>query len=329
MAEPRDTACRDALHCVRSQCARVAEMADHVRIHHDRVPAYAKRLLGLMPPTPMLDRDTHFAGNTEETAAFFVCLDAINFGSGYFPYLRKRNGMSGYFTIASALTDQFRSQGALTAMQLASATPEFCAEVFGQSLENTVIAKLMTAFAQSWRDLGDDLIRRFAGSFNALIESAGHSAAALVALLNEQPMFRDIADYKDLEVPFYKRSQLLASDLALAFQNSGLGRFDDLDQLTIFSDNLVPHVLRLDGILEYEHALQQCIDHEELIPAGSAQEIEIRACSVTAVEEICEAASDNGMHFTSRDLDQILWHRGQDPTYKRTAKRHRTRSIFY
>ncbi|MEZ5167114.1 MAG: hypothetical protein R2695_11730 [Acidimicrobiales bacterium] len=32
-----------------------------------------------------------------------LSLDAINFGSGYFPYLRKRPGMSGYHTVASSL----------------------------------------------------------------------------------------------------------------------------------------------------------------------------------------------------------------------------------
>ena len=39
---------------------------------------------------------------------------------------------------------------------------------------------------------------------------------------------------------FYKRAQIVASDLALA----GVAEFDDLDRLTIFADNLVPHVLR-------------------------------------------------------------------------------------
>ncbi len=38
---------------------------------------------------------------------------------------------------------------------------------------------------------------------------------------------------------FYKRAQIVASDLALA----GVARFADLDRLTIFADNLVPHVL--------------------------------------------------------------------------------------
>ena len=55
-----------------------------------------------------------------------------------------------------------------------------------------------------------------------------------------------------MDVPFYKRAQLTAADLSLAFDGKGLGSFEDLDQLTIFADNLVPHVLRVDKVLLYE-----------------------------------------------------------------------------
>ena len=44
---------------------------------------------------------------------FTLTLDAINFGSGWFPTLRKRPGCSGYFTVAWALTDRFRADGAV------------------------------------------------------------------------------------------------------------------------------------------------------------------------------------------------------------------------
>ena len=53
---------------------------------------------------------------------------------------------------------------------------------------------------------------------------------------------------------YYERAQLAAADLSLAFDGRGLGRFDDLQNLTIFADNLVPHVLRVDNILIYPEA---------------------------------------------------------------------------
>ena len=69
------------------------------------------------------------------------------------------------------------------------------------------------------------------------------------------PFFRDTG--------FYKRAQIVPADLALA----GVAEFHDLDRLTIFADNLVPHVLRVDGVLRYDPELAARIDAGELHPA--------------------------------------------------------------
>ena len=97
----------------------------------------------------------------------------------------------------------------------------------------------------------------------------------------------------------------------------------------MFADNLVPHVLRIDGILAYDPELASRIDREELIPAHSPEEIEIRACAVHAVERMVQALRDKGENATAMFLDYLLWNRGQDPYFKNIAPRHRTRTVFY
>jgi len=314
---------------IRAGCRQVTDRARHVRIVRERIPEHISPLLSEPLHVPRLDTVSHFVGDEEATIAFFMTLAAVNFGSGYFPHLQKRSGMSGYYTMATALTERFRSQGPFTASELASISERDCAELFGQDAANSVITELMSTFAKAWNDLGDDLIARFGSSFSHCIEAADHSAARLVEILAKQRLFRDISQYHGIEVPFFKRSQLLASDLSLALDGRGLGQFDDLDQLTIFADNLVPHVLRLEGILEYSESLNQDIDAECLIPAGSDEEIEIRACCVYAVELMIETAAESGVNWTARDVDQVLWHQGQTPRYKKSDKRHRTRTPFY
>ncbi len=49
----------------------------------------------------------------------------------------------------------------------------------------------------------------------------------------------------------------------------GVIKPDDLGGLTMFADNLVPHVLRLDGILRLHPGLVARIDRGELIEHGS------------------------------------------------------------
>ncbi len=314
---------------IRTACAEVAARAVAVRIDEAQLARYAAEL---PPPSaaPGIDPDRHRLGRGEETVAFFLTLDAINFGSGWFPHLRKRPGMSGYFTVASSLTDAYAARGGpLPAAELAEITPRACAEIFSQEPGAEPVAELMRLFARALNDLGRLLLTRYDGRFGALVEEAGGSAARLVALLAEMPFYRDVSRYGDLEVPFYKRAQLTAADLALAFDGVGPGRFTDLDRLTIFADNLVPHVLRLDGVLVYDEGVAARIDAEALLPAGSPVEVEIRACAVHAVELLGAERARLGRPTTSMALDYRLWTRGQQPEYKRAKPRHRTRTVFY
>ena len=319
---------RDVFDEIRDACRSVAANARSVRVEEERISAYARSLERntVQPPDPDVKR--HYVGDQETTTAYFVTLDAVNFGSGYFPHLRKKPGMSGYYTIASTLADRFRREGPLRATELVAITAADCAALFGQQDAEGPICELMALYARSWNDLGSDLVERFEGWFTCLITAAGNSAARLVELLRGQPMFRDQTVYRGAVVPFYKRAQILVSDLALALDGLGLGRFDDLRRLTIFADNLVPHVLRLDGVLTYDRNLLDRIERGDLLAAGSEEEIEIRACAVHAVELVAENLRRAGAPITSRELDILLWTRGQLPEYK-AQPRHRTRTPFY
>jgi hypothetical protein len=117
---------------------------------------------------------------------------------------------------------------------------------------------------------------------------------------------------------FYKRAQIAGSDLELA----GVASFGDIDRLTIFADNLVPHVLRCDGALVYDERLAAHIDSGRRLRPGP-QEREIRACAVHACALLAERTG-----MTERDIDNALWTRGGTPQYK-AVPRHRCRTIFY
>lgn len=99
-------------------------------------------------------------------------------------------------------------------------------------------------------------------------------------------------------MPFYKRAQLATADIARA----GVVELQDLDHLTAFADNLVPHVLRLDGVLRLDPGLTARIEAGERLVHGSPEEVELRACAVHAVE-----------------IDSALWNRGCEPRSRNTA----------
>jgi Potential Queuosine, Q, salvage protein family len=115
---------------------------------------------------------------------------------------------------------------------------------------------------------------------------------------------------------FYKRAQIAGNDLVLA----GVAGFADVDRLTVFADNLLPHVLRTEGVLHYAPELAARVDAGEELPAGGEQERELRACAVHACEGI---AARFGV--PPRTLDNWLWNRGRGLP----GRPHRTRTVFY
>ncbi|MCU1449045.1 MAG: hypothetical protein JWP02_1215 [Acidimicrobiales bacterium] len=249
------------------------------------------------------------------TVEYALTFNAVNFGSGWHPHLIKLPGCSGNVTLQRRLRGRFDAEGPFTAIELSGLTPDACALVFGQELRPPV-DELMGQFARSLNDLGRFLLARFDGSFTALVAGAGGSAARLVELLLEMPMYRDVASYRGRSVPFLKRAQLTASDL---------GGFEDLDRLTLFADNLVPHVLRLEGALVFDDGLLARIDAGDLLASGGQAETEMRAMAVHAAELMVGTL---GGSLTARELDGRLWHLGQEARFK-AVPRPRVRSLFY
>jgi hypothetical protein len=319
----------DVLAAIRAACARVAADASHVRIDHDRIEQWADEFVpGSGDGADEADPGRTRHGDDEATAAFVIALDAINFGSGYFPFIRKRPGMSGYFTIATSLRDYVDATGPLTATRLRRITPADCSQIFGQELDGGLMEELMVHFATALVDVGTAVDADHGGTFTGLVTSAGGSASRLVATLDRIGYFHDVASYRGFEVPIYKRAQIAAHDLAGAFVGEGLGRFDDLDRLTMFADNLVPHVLRVDGVLAFSPDLLARIEAVEDITSGSEPEVEIRACGLHAVELLLAELRARGHDLTAGRLDAILWTRGGRPGYK-AVPRHRTRCVYY
>lgn len=324
---------------VRTSCARIATAARSVRIDLEA----AAEVQPVDPPA--LDPERHYLdGDPADVADYMLALDAINFGSGWFPTLRKRTcegkPVSGYFTVSWALADHVRAHGPPTSEWMAQVGTSEIATILGQDPSN----ELMSLYAQALRSLGrflasapyrptksnkaarpylpsesnqtvgpDLSARRDRPARRALdlVAESGGSAERLAKMLAQgMAMFDDQG--------FYKRAQIVANDLALA----GVAEFHDLNRLTIFADNLVPHVLRCDGVLVYDEALAAHIDGGEQLPLGGAER-EIRACAVHACELISKRTG-----VPARTLDTWLWTHGQAPEYK-LRPRHRCRTVFY
>jgi hypothetical protein len=269
---------------VRRHCAAIAAHAQHVRID----PAAAVPEGGIAGLDPGLH---YLGGSPDEIARYVLILDALNFGSGWFAELGTSTD-----ELTARLTAHADAEGPWTAAQLRAAT---AAEV-GAVLGLDPLHELTPLYARALNQLGAWL------GHGPL--ALGGSAEAFAERLTAMPFFADVG--------FYKRAQITAHDLFLA----GVADYPDIDRLTVFADNLVPHVLRHYGALVYDDALAAHVDAGEELAQGSREELEIRACALHACEGLAAAFG-----VPAALLDNWLWNRGADIP----GRPHVTRTVYY
>ena len=169
-----------------------------VRIDHDALERYARELPAESPPTPDLE-----GADDETRAAFSLQLNAINFGSGWFPTIRKPEGLSG-LPDDGGRPARPRPMDGCRSCRPSRATRS--RDTFGQDPEHP----LMGHFTRHLNELGE----RVDGSFLAF--ARGHdSVEHLATTLATWPTWRDVSPYPSGDVPLFKRAQIAAGDLAL------------------------------------------------------------------------------------------------------------------
>lgn len=278
----------------------------------------------------------HFFDGTERTVNWMLLLDALNFcfwGEKNQPRWQidyQGEVVNGYWAEAASLRRAVDEQKPLwDARYLYNMSREELASIFRGLSDSEPGIPLLEERLRITREVGQVLLEHFDGQFSRLIEQAHQSGTALaLALARHFSSFRDIALFENQEVRFFKRAQICVADLYSAFQGKSWGTFTDLDQLTIFADYKLPQVLRHYGALIYHPDLAKKIDEQMLLTAGSIEEVEIRAATIWASEllrrEIVQLTEQT---INAAEIDQLLWHLGQDATAMRPY--HRVYTIYY
>uniref|UniRef100_A0A060SZL4 Queuosine 5'-phosphate N-glycosylase/hydrolase n=1 Tax=Blastobotrys adeninivorans TaxID=409370 RepID=A0A060SZL4_BLAAD len=173
-------------------------------------------------------------------------------------------------------------------------------------------------------------------SFAELIPLAQQSATRLVELLSDKfPSFNDTSMYHGHKVYIFKRVQIFVADLWACFRGQGYGQFTDIDEITMFADYRVPQILHSLGCLKYSPQLQTRLLEHHLIPHGDPDEVELRACSIWAVELMLKQilTIDPGATVNAILIDFYLWDTAKQIQSKQGGQWaipcHRTRSIYY
>ena len=313
-----------------SSTKKVVEQAQSVSLNQEKIADLAKR--GSLHTIPNWDKGRHFCDGTAQTAQWLFVLDSLNFsfwgetGKDRWTVLWDGEAVKGYWALACSLNQAMRKGVRVTdAKFLENIDAAGLKDIFN----GTGDIPMMPERVRVLNEIGTVLQKQYDGSFANLLEEAGPLVERVVHLVvNNFPCFDDRANYEGDSVYFFKRAQILVSDIWGAFEGKGLGGFKDMNRLTAFADYKLPQVLRALGILQYNPELASCIDALKELASGSRQEIEIRAATVTAVEELARCLAANGNELPAFAIDWWLWEISHEASYERLPH-HRTRSIFY
>ncbi len=320
---------------VRDSCRRVNSTARHVRIDLDALEAFAETIVNkdstdLMRGVEWDACGWHYDLDAKEggplTCQYVFLMDALNFCFWPTPGLE-------YDTLALSLKHQLEADPhAFDALRLANMNAETLASWFPSELPMPQIEERVLRV----QELGWALHEYFEGLAANMVNMATGSAVRLVQLLLQYiPGFRDTSIYKGRLVHLYKRVQICVGDVWAAYGRHTSSwsdkhhfYFRDIDQLTMFADYRVPQILRAVRVLHYAPELASAVDTGMEVACGSEQEVEIRACTVVAVDLLQQAISRRGLSLLVLEVDWLLWQRGE-ALKDELLPHHKTSTIFY
>jgi hypothetical protein len=186
--------------------------------------------------------------------------------------------------------------------------------------------QLLDERARILREVGAVLADRYEGRFSNVFAAAGSCERFLELLTGGFPRFDDRATHDGADVRFWKLAQLSVWILEATLP-AGTG-FADLDRLTAFADYIVPAALRVLGITRYTDELEDAVRSGRPIEAGSPWEVEIRAHTIVACDELTRRVNElrpPELQVIVPQVDARLW----VPFHRTHYPHHLTRTIFY
>lgn len=176
--------------------------------------------------------------------------------------------------------------------------------------------------------IGKALVEKYNGHFHTAFRDCKKDALSVLTLVSEFEGFDDVPLYEGKKIPFYKKAQVVVSDLDELLKTTSGSGLQGMELLPGHADYKIPAQLRMLGILRYDDDLSQIVDSLIEIPAGSALEVEIRANQLWAIHKIVDDLKAKYPTMNASTLNGILWVQSQ--TKKENEKPyHRTKTVYY
>mgnify|MGYP004705640913 CR=1 FL=1 len=279
--------------------------------------------------------------NTPGVVDWIFTIDTLNFSfwsdEPKFEVKYQGNNYTGYWSLVAAINRALDENIPITCPMF-WCTDEFNMELIRKIFrsENEASAPLLEERFNVLREAGEALKKSGFKSFEDVLRSLNssnpRSALAVVDWVTSNiGSYDDTALYKNVKVYIYKRAQILVGDIWACFHGTGFGEFEDINEITMFADYRVPQILYANNCIEYSPHFHDKIQKKVMMESGSCEEVEIRECSIWAVELIVNELNNLGVNINAVLADFYLWDTAKEKEKENTRiiECHRVRSVFY
>ncbi|XP_019878710.2 queuosine salvage protein [Aethina tumida] len=294
----------------------IAELSTFVKIKKDGITKLGDEIVeeidsGRLTPGNFSQVDVHPNSNDPWALDWLFIVDTLNFCFWHHEHEEgwKVEGYTGYFALCAAINRALKENVDILNPNFYSTITEAQLRKILRS-DTKVDVPLLSERIACLHEVGHVLLEKFDGSFKNVVKQADNSAENLLNLIvNNFKCFKDEADYKGHKVAIYKRAQILVGDIWACFKNKDIGHFKDIEVISMFADYRVPQTLLWYNILEYSEELVKKLKDNVILKNGEEMEIEIRGCSIHAVELINEYVSNKlkVKKINSILIDHFLW----------------------
>ncbi|XP_067630677.1 queuosine 5'-phosphate N-glycosylase/hydrolase [Eurosta solidaginis] len=244
---------------------------------------------GQLDPKQFSQTEVHPKASDPNAIEWIFVVDTLNFcfwtPSDYTKY--KVNGYTGYFALCAAINRAMEEGIDITNAEFYSKIDADTLRRIFRSDDEVTSVSLFEERIVCLHEVGNRLVKFWQGKFVNVVRAAQNSAERLLGMVvNEFPCFRDEADFAGQRVSLYKRAQILIGDIWSCFNGKDIGKFTDIEKITMFADYRVPQVLIHFGSLEYTPELLNILKKDTILKNGDSREVEIRGASIYIVEKV-------------------------------------------
>jgi hypothetical protein len=294
----------------------ILDQSRYVFVDKEKIKELAPKLAEQDMPIPDWSFPAYIEEDSTHTIEMFFLANSINFAYTDFETKEKftKDGFFGaeamWYSLKKAYEDKVPI---LSCHFLENLELDQAEEIFRGDNSLPMLEERVAILKQ----VGQVLRQRYQGRFLNLVNLSNNRAfnngkGMVERLVSTFPSFNDASRVNGDYAKFYKRAQLAVAMTYGRLNKTGLFDVEDIDDLTVFADYVLPVGFYEMGVFRYKPSLQDRIVSQQLIGKNSREELEIRANTIYAADLLVkEINKHREKKINALNLDAKLWLEGR------------------